>query len=254
MRQKLKLTNFAIALVGAALIPWSRTAAQIPVPASLEEQLQAQYQLTQMGLDGSGPNIKEPGAVLTIQKGGILGVAPTYLGLCPAKYQDGTLHAPTAMCVSMAKLSRSFQTGEKVYFTKIEVKPKNDKVSLKIVACDTCNGTNPPTYYKSQVDFQFAKGYLAMSDAAKIEETIGEVFTVDAATTEPPQAAPPAPAAPAPSPVPAAPVSIKLGQTPDQVVAALGQPEKKVDLGAKQIYVYKDLKVTFVNGKVSDVQ
>ena len=48
--------------------------------------------------------------------------------------------------------------------------------------------------------------------------------------------------------------SIQLGQTIDEVVAALGQPEKAVNLGSKQIYVYKDLKVTFVNGKVSDVQ
>jgi hypothetical protein len=38
------------------------------------------------------------------------------------------------------------------------------------------------------------------------------------------------------------------------VVSALGKPEKIVDLGAKQIYVYKDLKITLVNGKVSDVQ
>jgi hypothetical protein len=34
----------------------------------------------------------------------------------------------------------------------------------------------------------------------------------------------------------------------------LGQPEKIVNLGAKQIFVYKDLKVTFINGKVVDVQ
>jgi hypothetical protein len=38
------------------------------------------------------------------------------------------------------------------------------------------------------------------------------------------------------------------------VKAALGQPDKIVNLGAKQIYVYKDIKVTFINGKVSDVQ
>jgi hypothetical protein len=38
------------------------------------------------------------------------------------------------------------------------------------------------------------------------------------------------------------------------VVAAFGQPEKMVKLGAKEIYYYKDLKVTFVNGKVTDVQ
>jgi hypothetical protein len=52
----------------------------------------------------------------------------------------------------------------------------------------------------------------------------------------------------------AEPQSIELGMTPDQVVAAMGQPDKKVNLGAKQIYVYKDLKVTFKDGKVSDVQ
>jgi hypothetical protein len=45
-----------------------------------------------------------------------------------------------------------------------------------------------------------------------------------------------------------------LGQTIDEVVAVFGQPEKIVNLGSKQIYVYKDLKVTFVKGKVSDVQ
>ena len=48
--------------------------------------------------------------------------------------------------------------------------------------------------------------------------------------------------------------SIQAGQSIDEVTAALGQPKEKVNLGAKQIYVYKDLKVTFVNGKVTDVQ
>ena len=52
----------------------------------------------------------------------------------------------------------------------------------------------------------------------------------------------------------AEPQSIEKGMTTDQVEAAMGKPEKKVTLGTKQIYVYKDLKVTFLNGKVSDVQ
>jgi len=38
------------------------------------------------------------------------------------------------------------------------------------------------------------------------------------------------------------------------VLAVLNKPEKIVNLGAKQIFVYRDLKVTFVDGKVSDVQ
>src|SRR5208283_4225659 len=58
----------------------------------------------------------------------------------------------------------------------------------------------------------------------------------------------------APAQPPAPPPTIQLGQTPDEVTAALGQPEKIVNLGAKQIYYYKDMKITFVKGKVSDVQ
>jgi len=50
------------------------------------------------------------------------------------------------------------------------------------------------------------------------------------------------------------PQQIEKGQTPDQVKATLGQPDKIVNFGSKQIFIYKDLKVTFLNGKVSDVQ
>lgn len=53
---------------------------------------------------------------------------------------------------------------------------------------------------------------------------------------------------------PAPPTEISMGQSVDAVKAALGQPAKIVDLGAKKIYVYKDMKITFKDGKVSDVQ
>jgi hypothetical protein len=39
-----------------------------------------------------------------------------------------------------------------------------------------------------------------------------------------------------------------------EVKASLGIPEKNAGLGAKQIFVYSDMKVVFVDGKVSDVQ
>lgn len=53
---------------------------------------------------------------------------------------------------------------------------------------------------------------------------------------------------------PAEPPTVALGQTPDQVIAALGQPKSIMDLGAKKIYVYKDSKVIFRDGKVTDIQ
>jgi hypothetical protein len=61
-----------------------------------------------------------------------------------------------------------------------------------------------------------------------------------------------APAAIAPPPAP--PANIALGQSIDEVTGQLGQPKSVVDLGPKKIYVYKDMKITFKDGKVSDVQ
>ncbi|MGA7107616.1 MAG: hypothetical protein WBY75_07745 [Terracidiphilus sp.] len=59
-------------------------------------------------------------------------------------------------------------------------------------------------------------------------------------------AAPPAPAAPT--------ATVELGQTTDQVKAALGTPTRIANLGPKVIYYYSGMKVTFKDGKVSDVQ
>jgi hypothetical protein len=52
----------------------------------------------------------------------------------------------------------------------------------------------------------------------------------------------------------AEPPTVSLGQTPDQVTAAMGKPKSIMDLGAKKIYVYPDMKVTFNSGKVTDIQ
>jgi mono/diheme cytochrome c family protein len=63
-----------------------------------------------------------------------------------------------------------------------------------------------------------------------------------------PDIAPPPPSADAPPP------TIAIGQTRDQVSAAFGQPVRIAKLGVKEIFYYKDMKVTFTNGKVSNVE
>jgi hypothetical protein len=81
-------------------------------------------------------------------------------------------------------------------------------------------------------------------EADKSEQEVAGQVAPDAGGGQPAAAAPPA----------APPVSVDLGQTIDQVTAALGQPKNIVNLGTKKIYVFKDMKVTFKDGKVSDVQ
>ncbi|MDR3672779.1 MAG: hypothetical protein P4L36_18180, partial [Holophaga sp.] len=48
--------------------------------------------------------------------------------------------------------------------------------------------------------------------------------------------------------------SLKPGMTLAQVQTLLGQPRTSADLGAKKIYFYPDLKVTFLDNRVTDIQ
>ena len=86
--------------------------------------------------------------------------------------------------------------------------------------------------------------------AAQSEKDVAAEAAQDSGGAAPPagaaDAAPPAPAGPPPS--------VELGQTTDQVKAALGAPTRIANLGPKVIYYYTGMKVTFKDGKVSDVQ
>jgi hypothetical protein len=48
--------------------------------------------------------------------------------------------------------------------------------------------------------------------------------------------------------------TLVLGMSLDQVKAIQGEPSKIVDLGNKKIYVYKDLKITFTDGWVTNIE
>ena len=267
MGQKLeRVIPTMVAIVCAAVFSSSRAGAQ-GAPVSLQEQLAAQYKVVKMGSDSGGPSVVEPGTLLAIQKGGILGVPYSDTSILSTKYESGTVHSPSTLMskgigFGMKKFGKEqtthlFQVGDKVYPSKIEVDVNKDDVAMTIVACDTCNKTDPPSYNKAKVVCHFSKGALAKASAGEIEDTIGQLLSISEDSQQEQggqvaqgqgqdqQAAPQQQAEPQ---------TIEKGQTTDQVQAALGKPDKIVNLGPKQLYIYKDLKVTFVNGKVADVQ
>src|ERR1700691_4052464 len=262
-----------IVLLATMTFPVAMASAQA---VSLQEQLAAQYKLVKMGSDTSGYSVVEKGTLLAIQKGGILAVPYGDQNVLANRYEGGTIHAPSGLSLMgrksiMGKFGKEqtthlFAVGDKVYPMKIDVNVAKDTVTLGVVACDTCNKTDPPTYNKASVVFQFPKGSLANANAGGVEDTIGQVLSISNEEAQQAgdqggqqqggqqqggqeqgqqqQAEQPA----------AEPASIEKGMTVDQVEAAMGKPEKKVTLGTKQIYYYKDMKVIFLSGKVSDVQ
>jgi len=53
---------------------------------------------------------------------------------------------------------------------------------------------------------------------------------------------------------PANPSEIVTGQTVDEVRAMLGNPSRIATVGTKRIFFYPDMKITFINGRVTDVE
>jgi hypothetical protein len=155
---------------------------------------------------------------------------------------------------------RRFVPGEKCWVTRVLV--QNDSVSLDLYS----DPYSDIRYYGTlKVLFPDKKSFPPVDSFL---QTIAEVLTVapqadqagqPAPVPSPAPAAAPAPApmqaiAPPPPPADAPPPTIAVGQTVDQVTAAFGQPLRQAKLGAKEILYYKDMKVTFVDGKVTDVE
>ena len=272
MSHRLWVPISGLASTLAILVSASPARAQAP---TLQEQLAAQYKLVKIGSDTSGYAVVEEGTLLAIQKGGIMGVPYSDKTALTTKYENGAVHSPNAVMTEARKrvfghfsqtasegqTTHLFAKGDKVYPSKIDVNVDKDTVALAIVACDTCNNTNPPTYNKAQVLFQFPKGSLAKASAGDVEDTIGQLLAISDDAQQQPQggdqqggqqqAGQQQQQAPQQQQEPQ---TIQMGMTTDQVKAAMGTPEKVVNLGPKQIFVYKDLKVTFLGGKVADVQ
>jgi hypothetical protein len=181
--------------------------------------------------------------------------------------------------------SRKFVAGEKFWITDIEIAKDNSGIIVSTFS-DPYNDTR----YYGEIKFPFPSktSVPPVDDEVK---TVAEVLTVvpsddagkgqssgasqsssadkqsgnnqgagGAAESAPAVAAAPAPplAPIAPPPPPPDPVpqtkSIAVGQTKNDVLATWGQPTKDIKLSSKEIFVYSDMKVTFIGGKVSDVQ
>ena len=230
--------------------------------SSLEAELKRQYKLTRFAVDSTGLVVSDQGVVLTIRKPGIRAFPPATFIVPTTKYQGGRVDTPQNN--PMFGPNRLLPVDTRVYVMKISVDAKKDKVTMIVVECDSCNGVQQPSFYKGQVAFQFPQGYLQGADAGQVADLISELLGPDnpdqggqgeqeqnaQGDGQQGQGAQPQYQ---PQNGPRQPQTIEKGQTEDQVLAILGQPDKIVNLGAKKLYIYKDMKITFIAGKVSNV-
>jgi len=250
---------------------------------TIQKQLEATYALTTPTADKT--DIVTAGAILTLQKDNFLMTEATKADVNHNVYKDGRINHNSAdagrkvggflaragvpgASNTPSVATRTFVHGEKMWVTKIEV--NNGAVVMELFT-DQIGDYR----YHAFLTFYGAKGQ-ALPPADQVAKAVAEVFSAqppDTAAAAPaapaenaagaPVAAPPPPPPPAekfeeippPPPPEKDPVTIELKMTKDQVVTALGQPVKILKPAAgKEIYVYKDIKVTFQAGKVVNIE
>ena len=214
--------------------------------SDMEERLRSQYLLTKISaLNG---DVKEVGSILIVQRPDVRGGA-TSSSITPYgnNYENGRMkYGGWGAFLADTNALRTFNAGDRVYLTKLEC--KDTSINLQVLSTEPYDVGN----ISASVNIKFPKGYLMSLTIDQIQQRINEVLALEGASPgveQPSVQMQPVPAQPAQPPP-----TIALGQTIDQVVAILGPPDKIVRLGPKEIYLYKDLKVTFQDGKVADVQ
>ena len=280
---------FRVSVLTASMMA-SITASVYAVPQAdnLAHQVHGTYLETTM--DANGMKVIKPGSTLVVQVDGVQ-ANPRKNNLAPFDntFENGELAVAQSktekslgrfgLSVPKKHTERPLATGAKVYLLNVDFEPGADSLALTVQSCGDCDPkvvdpTNEP--YRAKVIFKFVHGALGATDLKHVQQAIEQVFKfadADAGgagpaagagqSQAPAQTPPPAQEqqqfAPieAPPPPPAAeqkPRVIKLGMTTQEVKEAFGEPGSVIEAGGnKVIYMYKDKKVTFVNGKVSDV-
>jgi hypothetical protein len=175
---------------------------------------------------GSNGVVVQAGTVLTVQADGIKANPASNSLFWPNIYKKDTGRVKQPKFVVKSHISevnqeelRFLQVGEKVYLAQMEI--KNADVVFGLQSCGGANQDETP--YRAEVSFQLGKGYLNAGTFKDIQDTIGQVFAIDAAVIDK------VPEPPGPGPVPPAPASLRLPATYASAQAPADQLQLKAD-------------------------
>jgi hypothetical protein len=207
---------------------------------ALREALVADYPLTRVGfvmLKNDYNRITQPGGIYAVRVAGIYAdVANTDNVIVNTNIANGQVSQATGFSAAFGGntgRSRTLNPNEKVYVTNLYANKTSVFIELLTVDVTTL-GDGQGTRYRAELNVKLP-GLDSMSpeDVKKVIDTvIADPATASAVESK----------------------TVKLGMNPDEVKTTLGNPDKIIDLGAKQLYIYKDMKIVFIDGKVSDVQ
>jgi hypothetical protein len=244
--------------------------------------LQRKYVVTETTPDRE--QVTKNGTTMSMNLAGVYTLPTSDMVMPDTKVSNGKVQSPSMFVrLTWTKMgAHVLQSGDKVYITKIESKNESggEVLQFTVLTVDSLDATGQDSQkkYDGNISFRFKKGYLEEAAPEDVEQAVEAVLAPDTggddsqggdnsadanqgqqqggpAAPPPPQqvAAPPPPPPPPPAPA-GPPPTIKIGESSTEVLQAMGMPLQMIDLGRKKTYVYKNMKIIFLNDKVSDVQ
>ncbi len=204
--------------------------------------VETRYKVTKIGFLG---NVDEQGSVLIVQKEGLKAGRPSK-AFKPNVIVKGQITSTGGGDVPLgSNVDGNLKTGDRLYL--YGVRTGDGYVELTLFTAKTFvvtgSGTRGPIPLEASVRFLYDGGLAAVT-AQQVIEDIGAWFGTEGESkgkVEEKQKE-------------TVTRTVHLGQTPEEVTAILGAPEKKILLGSKIVFVYKDIKLVFIDGKLADVQ
>ncbi len=222
-----------------ALVLCLASAASATTPDEVMKALQEKITVTKVNT-WSG-SIASPGTELVVQKAGLVAGDPDTLNKTTVVTNGELTRAGGGVLggsfFSNGSAGHELKVGDRIYISEIRALQKNAGFMIRIMTVGTYDvvkhGTTKSEHGLSSIAFTYDPSLDSMDAAAAVAE-FAKWFKTDTEASES--------------------RTVKLGQTPAEVEAILGAPDKRIDLGPKKVYVYKDMKIVFTNGQVADVQ
>jgi len=205
-------------------------AAWAVTPDAMRADIEARYKITTLNILGF---IEESGAVLVVRKEGLRADRPGVSNKATVIRDRQVTTVGGGELPLGGNVDGRLKAGDLLRLYGIRVDDNFVELNLSTVKTFVVTGTRGPIPLQAVIRFQYDDGLAAVT-ARQVLDDIGIWFRTENSVQVS--------------------KTVQQGQTPEEVAAILGEPEKKILLGAKTVFIYKDMKLIFMNGKLVDME
>jgi hypothetical protein len=199
-------------------------------PDALRAEIVARYRLTVIDRLGF---LKESGTRLIVRRGGLPVDRPGVFNRVTLVRDGRIAEAGGAGIPLGGGLDGLLKPGDQLWLNAVRVDERSVELDLSTVEKQVVTGARGAVSLQSRVRFQYDRG-VAATTARQALDDIGAWFGSEQAARKA--------------------RTVRQGESQEEVVSILGEPEKKVILDSKTVFIYSDMRLVFREGRLVDLE